>query len=154
MKNTILIAALFVTSLLAAQNNQTKPEKGQKTKPTPEQRAEMRTKELTLALGLNDEQAKEVRALEENRAKQHDAKKGEMVKMKEKNVNRTEEEKIKMRSDMLEKDNAFQNEMKKILSDEQFGKWEQMREDKMKERKNEFKDKNQHKGKGNKTHKK
>lgn len=146
MKTAILIAALFVTSLLAAQNNQTKHEKGQKTKPTPEQRAEIISKELTLALDLNDKQAQEVKALEEKMVEKRFAKMEEMKKMKDQNAKPTNEERLKRKNEMLDDEIAHQNEMKKILSNEQYAKWKQMREDQMKERKNDFKDKNQHKG--------
>ena len=102
MKKIILVFSLAFISF----NSYAQHDKKQiAEKMNPEQRTELRIKQLTLALDLSEQQAKKVRkALEEF--------KPEMKDKQDRGYDR--------RAENLDRQIAFQRTMKNILSDEQF----------------------------------
>lgn len=130
MKKITLVAVLLFTFQLFAQPGMKRAEKENFT---PEQQAELRTKQLALALDLNDKQMAEVKKLELGKAKEREAFK---EKMKEMRNNPPEEKpdaqkRYEQKNAMLDRELQHQDEMKKILTPQQFEKWQQMREDQM-----------------------
>lgn len=101
-----------------------------KEKLTTEQKVDFQVKKMTKDLGLNDKQANEVKAIVTKEVQKREAKRAEMKAVKEK-------ERAEMKATMEKEHAAVSADMKKILTPEQFAKWEKNREErkeKMKER--------------------
>ena len=128
----VIVAALLVVGMTAfAQEKDGK--KDGREKLTPEQKVDFQVKKLTTDLNLNEKQVKEVRNLVAKQVEKREAKIAEMRAKKEEKAQKGEE----IRAN-LQKDQAANNEeMQKILTPEQFAKWEKIRE----ERKENFKEK-------------
>ena len=128
----VIVAALLVIGITAFAQEK-KVEKSEREKLTPEQKVDFQVKKLTTDLNLNEKQAKEVRNLVAKQVEKREAKIAEMRAKKEEKAQKGEE----IRAN-LQKDQAANNEeMQKILTPEQFAKWEKIRE----ERKENFKEK-------------
>lgn len=99
---------------------------------TPEQRASLKTKKLTLALNLNESQQRKVEKLQLEqaleRAEFREARKA--AKAEEERSSRTSEDRYALLTDKMDRQIAYQREMQSILSDEQFTKWKSMNEKK------------------------
>ena len=95
---------------------------------TVEQIATLQTKKMTLALDLSDAQQKEIQQLNVENATERKARIEERkAKKEEKEVSKpSADERFAMQSDRLDQAIAHKKKMKKILSDEQFTKWEKM----------------------------
>ena len=128
----VIVAALLVVGMTAfAQEKYGK--KDGREKLTTEQKVDFQVKKLTTDLNLNEKQVKEVRNLVAKQVEKREAKIAEMRAKKEEKTQKGEE----IRAN-LQKDQAANNEeMQKILTPEQFAKWEKIRE----ERKENFKEK-------------
>lgn len=120
MKKAMIILMVFTTFAITAQNrnaDRKEQRKEMKDNFTPEQRAELRTKKMTLALDLNESQQHKVKALFL-----------EMYKTKpERPTNRaamTDAQKFELKNAMLDRRIALKKEMKNILTQEQMAKWE------------------------------
>lgn len=96
----------------------------------PEQRAELQSKKMALALDLNDRQQKDVQKLLAENAK-HRAE-FRRLHMAERHAGKklTADEKFAVRSKVLDERIAMKREMKKILTPEQFNKMEEMKAEK------------------------
>ena len=125
MRTLLLICILFAGLGLNAQNHgQKKGHHGNKMERpdfTPEQVAEIRTKELTLLLDLNSKQQDAIKALELSAAKERHEKR---TSMKESEEKPSDEEKFQHITERLDKKIAFKKSMKSILDNDQFEKWE------------------------------
>lgn len=93
-----------------------------------EQKTELQVKRMTLDLELTEKQQKEIKSLVleqnqklEERRKDRDQRREEMAKM-------TKDERFKMQSQALDEELAFQAKVKKILTDDQYVKWQAQRE--------------------------
>lgn len=131
MKKTVTLVLMMVGITAFAQQNQT----SLKEKPnfTPEQLAELRSKELALQIDLNASQIKQVQALVlKNTRERQDFQKNQKTLKVENGERPTDDELFKMKNERLDKQLAYQGEMKKILTPEQFAKWTESRDDKMK----------------------
>jgi len=103
---------------------------------TPEQRTELRVKHLTLALDLSDKQQKDVQKLFEGQQKQREQFMALHKANKDAGKKPTPDERFAMQTKMLDVQIANKRELKKILTPEQFTKFEQLkdeRRDKMQE---------------------
>ena len=87
---------------------------------TPDQIATIKSKKMALNLGLNDSQLKAVKKLELNNAVNRKAK---MEAKQAKGDNPSSEEKFNMLSERLDQQLAYQREMEKILTNEQYEHW-------------------------------
>lgn len=119
---------LFVGITAMAQEK--KAPKAEAKKLTTEQKVDFQVKRMTKDLDLNETQVKEIRILVTKEVEKREAKIAEMKKKKEQNKN----ERI---AEHKEQQAAFAADMKKILTPDQFSKWEKSREEnksKMKER--------------------
>jgi Spy/CpxP family protein refolding chaperone len=136
MKTWILAIAMMTGVTMSAQDGGRKTDRPHHDKEriehrahlTPEQRAELRAKQLTLALDLSDKQQKDVQKLIQGR----EAKNQELIAKhktdKEAGKMPTDNERFAMRSQMLEDRIALKREMKKILTADQYAKFEKMKD--------------------------
>ncbi|MFP5436717.1 MAG: hypothetical protein ACLGH8_02945 [Bacteroidia bacterium] len=134
MKTWILAVTMMMGVSMVAQAPADAPqasarhEKMQKERLTPQQRAELKSKQLTLKLDLSDKQQKEVEKLLFNaETKKADA----MAKRQEARkagVRPTDEERIALKNSMLDEKIAMKRDLKKILSAEQYTKFEKIQE--------------------------
>ena len=125
MKKVFLAVLLVVGLTTFAQEKE-----GRKEKLTPEQKVDFQVKRMTKDLDLNEKQAKEVRVLVTKEVTKREAKR---AKKKEDKA----QERSEMKAEILANQAAMGSDMKKILTAEQYTKWEKNRE----ERKANFKEK-------------
>ncbi len=126
MKNVLIIALIMFGTIVYGQEkkmvkNIDKTEMREKMKDlSPEQMAELHTKKLVLHLDLTDAQQKKLYPILLVNAKERKA------KMEKRNaVNTlTKDELFAARNARLDAQIAFKQEMKSVLSEEQFAKWE------------------------------
>ncbi|WP_284651407.1 hypothetical protein [Flavobacterium terrisoli] len=90
---------------------------------TSEEKIDLQVKRITRDLSLDEKQAKEVRVLIAKEVEKREAKRAEV---KEQKTQKREEVKAKMKKEQA----AFAAEMKKVLTAEQYAKWEKQREEK------------------------
>ena len=120
MKKAMIIIMAFTTFAITAQNKNSKKKeqrKEMKANFTPEQKAELKTKKMTLALNLDESQQQKVKLLileNENTRPEHSEKRSEM----------TDAQKFEAKSSMLDRRIAMKKELKKILTEAQITKWE------------------------------
>lgn len=132
MKKVFLAALLFVGITTFAQEK-----REQREKLTPEQRVELQAKKMKLDLDLNDKQVADLKKLLLEQAKKREAKKAEFQAKKDDAKKPTSDQIYAMKNKMLDEQIANKAEMKKILTAEQYKKWEENREEdkyKMKKR--------------------
>ncbi|WP_264522342.1 hypothetical protein [Flavobacterium sp. N1994] len=128
MKKVFLAALLAVGITAFAQEQEGR--KMDREKLTPEQKIDFQVKRMTKDLSLNEKQVADVKALVAKEMEKREAKRAEM-----------KENKAQARKDMraqMEADQAAMSaDMKKILTAEQYAKWEKIRD----ERKEKMKEK-------------
>ncbi|MAZ71871.1 MAG: hypothetical protein CMC70_01870 [Flavobacteriaceae bacterium] len=128
MKKIVLIAIALISISVSAQHEKThrkehKKEMVEKMKDwTPEQKAEVATKKMTLALDLNEAQQKQVYAIHLETAKDR----LKMKDNKEKNANEalSPDELFELKKARMEKKIETKAQFKAILTAEQYKKWE------------------------------
>jgi hypothetical protein len=125
----VIVAALLVVGITAFAQEKEGRRAGRE-KLTAEQKVDFQVKRLTNDLDLNEKQAKEVRGLVTKQVEKREAKRKEMENLKAK-----KREDIK--AEMEKEQAAVSADMKKILTPDQFAKWENKRA----ERKADFKEK-------------
>ena len=125
----VIVAALLVVGITAFAQEKEGRRAGRE-KLTTEQKVDFQVKKLSKDLNLTDEQTKAVEGLVAKQVKKREDKRAEMKEIKEK-------ERAQMKADMEKEQAAVSADMKKILTPEQFAKWEKIRE----ERKENFKEK-------------
>lgn len=128
MKKLFLALLLLAGVATWAQGKREKKQEGERL--TKEEKVDFQVKRMTKDLDLTEKQAKEFRALATKQVEKRDAKRAQMQ----------EERKAKMealKAQMQEEQASHTAEMKKILTPEQFAKWEKLRE----ERKEKVKEK-------------
>ncbi len=131
MKKLALLLVLMITTIGLAQKNNQRKEDFKNF--SPEQQATLQTKQMALELALNDTQQKSLMALNEKQAKQRKVHMDKMAKLKEKGEV-SSDDKFKMKNEMLDMQLAYQDNLKKILNEDQFKKWSETnseRKDKM-----------------------
>jgi Spy/CpxP family protein refolding chaperone len=89
-------------------------------------------------LSLNDKQVKEVKALVTKEVEKRNAIKAEMKALQAK-------QRIEMKAKIDEEYAAMSNEMRKILTSEQFTKWEKIHEERREKMKEKMKEKRENK---------
>jgi hypothetical protein len=137
MKKVFLAILLVVGMTAIAQ--ETKIEKPRKEKMSSEQKVELYVKKMKLDLDLNDKQVTEVKKLAEVQFQKREAKRAEIKAKREEEKKIRDEKRFEMKNQMLDEQIAQKAEMKKILTPEQYAKWEKIqseRKEKMKGRKN------------------
>jgi hypothetical protein len=140
MKKIVLIALALITLQVSAQGERGQRQKMDKKQYaermndyTPEQMAQIQTKQMTLALDLTEAQQKQIMAINLENAK---LKKSFMEERQKSMVNGetkepTKEERFKMKNDMLDHKIEMKKKMSEILDKDQFEQWEAMVKEKM-----------------------
>ena len=90
-----------------------------------EDAATLQTKKMTLALALDESQVNKVYQLNLQQAKSRKTRK-EARKSSQEKTEISQEDRLKRQNEMLDKKIALQNEMKNILSEDQFKQWRRM----------------------------
>jgi len=129
MKQLLILALSICALSLNAQNR-----RGMAKDLSAEQLATLQTKKLTLALALDESQAKKVYELQFQQATERKEKRGE----KEKNNTKPElskEQRLARQNEMLDSKIAMQTSMKSILNKEQFDEWRRLQKRKMSRKK-------------------
>lgn len=126
MKKLAIIAIALLTFQVNAQHNkENRKEKIAKIQNmSAEDMAQIQTKKMTLALDLTEDQQKRVAVLNLKNAKTRKAKIEKMLKEREAQKKRTQEDRVKMTNERLDAKIAHKKEMKSILTEKQYEKWE------------------------------
>lgn len=119
MKKVFLILTLVLSLLTFAQEK-----KGAVEKMSPEQQSILLVKKMTLSLDLNQKQQEEIKVLLLERTQKKAAHQLAQKEKKEKGEKPTATEKFEKQSQLLDAQIEFKAKMKKILSEEQFKKWD------------------------------
>lgn len=90
---------------------------------SPEQVATLETKKLTLALDLNEKQQQQVQEIHMEKAMERQARKEER---KDRDSKPDADERFQMMNNRLDNQIAVKDQMKDILNNEQFEKWEKL----------------------------
>ena len=122
MKKVFLILTLCISVLTYAQERN-----GAVEKMNAEQQTILQVKRMTLALDLSLKQQEDIKSLLLERAQKKAAHQLAQKTKKEKGEKPTASEKFEMHSQLLDAQIEFKSKMKKILSEEQFKKWEKLR---------------------------
>lgn len=128
MKKIFLILLAFSTFTLTAQNRlsekaqQRSHKKEMKSQMTPEQRAELHVKKMTLDLDLNKSQQEKLEKLYVSRFQNRPAGRKPSREM-------TSDERFEARSARLDRQIEFRDELKKILTPGQYEKWEELQKE-------------------------
>lgn len=138
MKKLFLLALMAVGITTFAQEKG----EGRKERLTQEQRVDLQVKKLTTDLSLNENQVKQVRELVTNQAEKREAKRAEKDAKKLDGQKLSNEDKEGMKTKMQEEQKATKAEMKKILTAEQYAKWEQKMNEKKEKMVNKMRDRN------------
>lgn len=142
MKNLFLIALALVSLQISAQDKKDMHREGDRKERaermssyTAEEQAQLQTKRMTLDLDLTEAQQQKIMALNLENAKERkammEARKA-MMGQKEAGKELSKEEKLKMKNDMLDKQIAMKQQMKTILDEKQYAKWESQQAARMK----------------------
>lgn len=122
MKKVFLFLTLCISALTYAQERN-----GAVEKMNAEQQTILQVKRMTLALDLSLKQQEDIKSLLLERAQKKAAHQLAQKTKKEKGEKPTASEKFEMHSQLLDAQIEFKSKMKKILSEEQFKKWEKLR---------------------------
>lgn len=135
MRKIVLVLLLAISFVGFSQEKK----EMQKERLTNEQRAELESKKMKLDLDLNDKQTAEVKKLLLEQQNKGDEVRKTMKAKKESGVKPSQDEIFKMKNELLDRQIAFKGEMKKLLTPEQYAKWEATREAKKDKMKDHFK---------------
>lgn len=128
MKKLITLALIATIGLSSfAQEKKERPQRHEghrMEKFTPKQRNELMLKKMTLELDLNANQQKEMSKLIAEQSAKREA---HLKDRKAKTEKPTSDEIFAMKSKMLDEQIAMNGKMKKVLSPEQFKKWDEMK---------------------------
>lgn len=135
MKTWILAMTMMAGMSMAAQTLADKPfahnrhEKLQKEHFTPQQRAELKSKQLTLKLDLTDKQQKEVEKVFLTAENQKEDAHKQRLEARKAGTRPTAEEHLAARNRMLDTRIAMKRELKKVLNADQYSKLEKLQEE-------------------------
>jgi periplasmic protein CpxP/Spy len=133
MKTWILALALLMGTTMSAQkhggrHSNMNGERTERHKPlTPGQRAELKAKKLTLELDLTDKQQAELKKVFTAQATERQQVVEQHKANREAGKKLTDEERFALKTKKLDAQIATKRELKKILSEEQFAKFEKMK---------------------------
>jgi protein CpxP len=147
MKKLLIIALLGLGVFGFAQK--------EKEQYSPEQKAEIMSKKMRNSLDLSEQQTKEVKAVLLSKIEKNKELRDKFKAKKESGVKLTKDERFEMQSAMLDEKAATKEDFKKILTPEQYARFEEKmngRKENMLEKKEDRKDKRAEK-KANKNEK-
>ncbi|MEE3999749.1 hypothetical protein V1T75_05300 [Tenacibaculum sp. FZY0031] len=145
---TLLILAVGFTATTQAQ----KRNKAEHEKLTVAQKTELAIKKMTLQLDLTEAQQKQITPLIAKQVAERQNMWAKKKAMKESGKKATADERYAMKTKMLDKQIAYKSEMKRILNEQQYERYEKMTARKMKRHKKKAAHKKSKKGKPTKTH--
>ncbi|MBU2939709.1 hypothetical protein KO494_09180 [Lacinutrix sp. C3R15] len=119
MKKLLVIALALVTIQVSAQEK--REGRQRKADFSPEEIAQLQTKQMTLDLDLTDEQQEKIGAINLENAI---ARKAKMEARKKSDEKPSKEEMLKMKNERLDAQIETKRKMKSILNEEQYAKWE------------------------------
>lgn len=127
MKN-VMIAVLMLAGLsgFAQEKRSADKPSRERVEMTAEQRNDLRLKQMTLKLDLNASQQKEVARIIAEQETKRSAAIADMKAKREKNTKPTADEVYARQSKRLDEQIAMKQQMKKVLTEDQFKKWERM----------------------------
>ena len=128
MKKLIISALLIVGMAAFAQVKKERPERAEMEKLSPEQRNQLKLKKMTLELDLNSKQQEQMKQIITEQSTKKEAMMAEHKAKKDDLKKRTADERFAMKNKMLDEQIAMKAKMKKILSPEQFEKWDRLKE--------------------------
>lgn len=132
MKKLIGLTAIVILFSLTINAQQKGNRMGKRADFTPEQTATLQVKKMALHLDLNAKQEKEIYNLNLKNAEERQIMRSEFQKNRQSGTPKTSEERFQQENIKLEKQIAHKAEMKKILTNEQFEKWDAMKSENMK----------------------
>lgn len=119
--STFLLAILVTFSSQAQERR-----KGERPQLTVEQQTDLMVKKMTLSLDLSKKQQQQIMPLLKKQAEQRQVAMQRRKEMREKDIKPTADAIYKMRSNQLDNQIAFKNNMKQILDKDQFERFEKM----------------------------
>lgn len=127
MKKVIVVMLMLVGFATFAQEEKQAGKRAEMEKMTPEQKSQLRLKKLTIELGLNDSQQKEIgKIITEQNAKRNQMT-AERKANKEKGIKPTADERFARENKRLDDEKIMKDRMQKILTADQMKKWEDMK---------------------------
>jgi hypothetical protein len=128
MKKLLIAALLFVgLTTFAQEQRKAAPNRSEMEKLSPEQRNELLLKKMTLDLGLNDGQQKDMAKIIAEQSAKREIAMAERKANKEKGVKPSADERFAKENKRLDEQIALKEKVKKILTPDQFKKWEEMK---------------------------
>lgn len=130
MKKIFTALAVVLTTVMLAQPAENVTQKREMM--TAEQRAELQAKRLSLELDLNASQQAQIQKLLTAHLQEADQKRASHRQARAEGktpTGMTADERYALQNERLDHQKAFQGEMKKILTPEQFDKWKEIRKD-------------------------
>lgn len=133
----VIVVLLCMASMSAIAQREERQQRGGPNQMTPEQTATLRTKKMALALDLTDAQQKQMQTLNLENAKTRQAAMEKRKARKENGESKkpTSDERYAMKNERLDRMIAQKTQIKEILSNEQYAKWEKIAQRKGKHRK-------------------
>ena len=130
MKKLIIATLLVIGISTYAQDKkgtEKRMNKPEMEKFSPEQQNQLKLKKMTLELDLNAKQQEEIGQIITEQSKKREIMMKHHKEMKMENKKPSTEERFAMKTKMLDEQIAMKAKMKKILSPEQFEKWNKMK---------------------------
>ncbi|TDE54279.1 hypothetical protein [Flavobacterium sp. GT3P67] len=127
MKKLFITALLVVGMTSFAQEKKARPERTQMEQLTPEQRNQLQLKKMTLELDLNASQQKEMSTIIAEQSAKREARMAERKATKDSAKKLTSDELFAKKNKMLDEQIVMKERMKKILTSEQYKKWDDMK---------------------------
>jgi putative cell wall-binding protein len=126
----IAVLVLLVVGISTFAQEKTKQDRKESTERlSPEQRNQLHLKKLTLELGLNESQQKDMSKIIADQSTKREAAMAEHKANKEKGIKPTADERFANQNQKLDDEIATKAKVQKILTPEQFKKWEAMKKD-------------------------
>ena len=128
MKKLFIVALLVVGMTSFAQERKAKPERAKMEQLTPEQRDQLQLKKMTLDLDLNASQQKEMSKIIAEQSAKREARMAERKTTKDSVKKQlTSEECFARKNQMLDEQIVMKEKMKKILTSDQYKKWDDIK---------------------------
>ncbi|RRQ50695.1 hypothetical protein DZC72_09240 [Maribacter algicola] len=127
MRKVVLAALLLVGITAMAQEQNRKEGRRHMADLTPQQMATLQTKRMTLALDLTEDQQSKLQEMFAKNAAERKAKMEAHKARRESGESLSDDEKFALQNERLDNQIAHKEEMKAILDDAQYAKWEKIR---------------------------
>ena len=128
MKKLFIVALVVVGMTSFAQERKARPERAKMEQMTPEQRNQLHLKKMTLELDLNASQQKEMSKIVAEQSTKREARMAERKANKDSAKKQlTADERFAKKSQMLDDQIVMKDKMKKILSADQYKKWDELK---------------------------